>query len=403
MPRQKKLPPGMRLRGDVYHAQFRHNGKMICKSLGGDFETAKLLLADLRSRSYREEAGLLDNNYPLAELEKRWFRWLKQTKRPGTVTRYGQNMANIRAGIPVRTVGQVTPDLVYQHRSRRLMDDSDPSVRTVNMEVGALSTMFTWGVTNKLIGSNPIASVEPLANDTPKKQRRSLTAEEVERIWEHSPPHLTNVWRMFATSGIREDELANMVFEDVDHDRQTVVVHSGTAKNHKSREIPLDETMLATIRQLEGEAPDRKPVKGRTRPGKLSTRHVFVTGADTPWLVNGNLLRAFYAVCERAGIEGAHRNGTVDIHALRGTFATLALENGARPKDVQEILGHSTLEMTMKIYAKSTDRGKRQAVDALPFATTEAPAHIVSMEGDGRRVAKVIGDSRQIKKALQNK
>ena len=71
--------------------------------------------------------------------------------------------------------------------------------------------------------------------------------------------------------------------------------------------------------------------------------------------LRNNLLARFYAVCRRAGIHDAEPGGSVDIHALRVTFTTLSLEHGAKPKAVQEILGHSTLAMTMSVYAKATD------------------------------------------------
>lgn len=100
--------------------------------------------------------------------------------------------------------------------------------------------------------------------------------------------------------------------------------------------------------------------------------------ANTP--LRNNLLTRFYAVCKRAGIDDAVPGGAVDIHSLRVTCATLMLQNGANPKDVQAILGHSTLTLTMKVYARATEHGKRSAVNALPFASTTAPAHIVSVQ-----------------------
>ena len=59
---------------------------------------------------------------------------------------------------------------------------------------------------------------------------------------------------------------------------------------------------------------------------------------------------------------------------------TLAIDNGASPKAIQAILGHSTLAMTMGIYAKATDRGKREAVNSLPFATATAPSHVFELK-----------------------
>ena len=58
----------------------------------------------------------------------------------------------------------------------------------------------------------------------------------------------------------------------------------------------------------------------------------------------------------------------MDIHSLRVSFTSLAIANGADPKSVQDILGHSTVELTMRVYAKAMDTMKRRAVAALPFA-----------------------------------
>ncbi|HJB29107.1 MAG TPA: tyrosine-type recombinase/integrase [Candidatus Blautia faecavium] len=39
------------------------------------------------------------------------------------------------------------------------------------------------------------------------------------------------------------------------------------------------------------------------------------------------------------------------FHELRHTFATRGLENGIPPKVMQELLGHTSITMTMDIYS----------------------------------------------------
>jgi site-specific recombinase XerD len=63
---------------------------------------------------------------------------------------------------------------------------------------------------------------------------------------------------------------------------------------------------------------------------------------------------------------------------FRLAFTTLCLEGRATPKVVQSMLGQAALDMTMRVYAKATDRSMRDAINALPFATATAPA----AEGD---------------------
>ncbi|MBW8034770.1 MAG: tyrosine-type recombinase/integrase [Planctomycetes bacterium] len=43
----------------------------------------------------------------------------------------------------------------------------------------------------------------------------------------------------------------------------------------------------------------------------------------------------------------------IDFHSLRTTYITLLLENGANPKEAQELARHSTLSLTMNTYART--------------------------------------------------
>ena len=54
-------------------------------------------------------------------------------------------------------------------------------------------------------------------------------------------------------------------------------------------------------------------------------------------------------------LEGFH------FHLLRHTYTTNLLLNGAKPKDVQELLGHSDVSTTMNVYAHATRESKRNA------------------------------------------
>jgi hypothetical protein len=60
------------------------------------------------------------------------------------------------------------------------------------------------------------------------------------------------------------------------------------------------------------------------------------------------------------------------------------LQQPASPKAVQTILGHATLDMTMRVYAKATDRSMRDAINALPFATATAPDHVLTIADNGQ-------------------
>jgi integrase len=65
---------------------------------------------------------------------------------------------------------------------------------------------------------------------------------------------------------------------------------------------------------------------------------------------------AFKAACRRAGIKG------VRLHDLRHTAASKMIEAGADLVTVSKILGHASIQMTMR-YAHPTPENMRCAVD----------------------------------------
>lgn len=50
------------------------------------------------------------------------------------------------------------------------------------------------------------------------------------------------------------------------------------------------------------------------------------------------------------------------FHALRHTFATVAVESGADIKNVSELMGHGNVQITLNRYVHGTLNGKRRAI-----------------------------------------
>ena len=69
----------------------------------------------------------------------------------------------------------------------------------------------------------------------------------------------------------------------------------------------------------------------------------------------------------RAGVRAQVPVGAL-VHALRHTFATNALEAGADVVELQELLGHASLETTRR-YLSATAQGLRHVVQAHPGHT----------------------------------
>jgi integrase len=122
----------------------------------------------------------------------------------------------------------------------------------------------------------------------------------------------------------------------------------GTPKNGRSREVPLSDQALAALkshRHLRGE---------------------LVFCGETGRLLNrGECKWPLWRACQKAGLR------RVGWHALRHTFASHLAMRGVPLKAVQELLGHSTMDMTMR-YAHLSPDVRRDSVRLLDGQGTYA-------------------------------
>lgn len=84
---------------------------------------------------------------------------------------------------------------------------------------------------------------------------------------------------------------------------------------------------------------------------------VFTTEAGVPAHFTV-VLKRFQRICKNAGLPGTTR-----LHDLRHTFATVLIERGVHIKTVSELLGHSSVEITLRIYGHVTPRMHQGAIE----------------------------------------
>ena len=81
----------------------------------------------------------------------------------------------------------------------------------------------------------------------------------------------------------------------------------------------------------------------------------------------GGILCSDYAdkdikkICSKAGIT------PFTVHAFRDTFAIRAIESGMNPKTLQELLGHSSYELTMSLYVHVMPSTKQAEMSRIRF------------------------------------
>ena len=339
------------------------------------------MLTDLRLKVYRESKGDVDDDMLISDIATEWFRSISQSNAASTVERYRCSIVNVQRLLKVKRVSRLSIELMEHFREVRLTEmvprkEHTVSPSTVNKDVAALSNMLNWAVERGKISSNPIAKLKKLREF--QKEERALKASETQLIFENSTLFWRRIWYAYFTTGLRKMELANLLFSDVDWESREIIVRATLTKNSTSRRIPIDEVLFEILLTQKAEAAQRKP---RQRGGKdtnerirkrFSKDHVFVNTCNTP--IGNNVYREFIRVCKNCGIEtktcDAEGNviEVVTLHSTRHSFATDLISNGADPRTVQALMGHKTLDMTMRIYAKVNPARQQEAIKKLNFS-----------------------------------
>ena len=139
---------------------------------------------------------------------------------------------------------------------------------------------------------------------------------------------------LYAT-GIRREELANIKLGDLDLKMGLITV---IGKGNKVRAVPVGERTVEDLKRYlavrEQFASEKETIKGTMSPALLLNRY------GKPLTV-----RSIDRLVKKYG-----RGEGLDLtpHALRHSFATHLLENGADLMLIKEILGHSSLSTTQK-------------------------------------------------------
>ena len=148
---------------------------------------------------------------------------------------------------------------------------------------------------------------------------------------------------MFAIyTGLRQGEELDLQWPQVDLFRKTMTILE--QKNEGKDTLPLNNKAWEVL-------------KSRAKVRHLNTDLVFCTAKGTRMSAR-NLLRAFYAATERAGLKGLR------WHDLRHTFATRLVQEGTDIYTVQRLGRWKDISM-VKRYAHHSPESLRSGIGAL--------------------------------------
>jgi integrase len=224
-----------------------------------------------------------------------------------------------------------------------LRQEKELEPRTVwNKFANVMSFLKAQGVRD-LVGKNDwpkFTEDEPEVYEQEDLDPFFAACDEEERLW----------FKFFLQTGMREQEVMHVSWPDINLARGIVTVrykpeYGFSPKAYKGREIPIPDTLVERL---------------KTRKAKSDTKCglVFPTSGCKPKL---NFLDDLKAVAERARLD----KGNFWLHKFRATFATWALWKGVDLSTVQQWLGRSDIESTMRYLKPSGSQATRAKVNEI--------------------------------------
>ncbi len=270
----------------------------------------------------------------------------------------------------------------YQNhlRQKRIPGDKIRATATVNREISCLRHLFSKAVEWDLIEGSPFRRGRSLILKENNSRLRYLSADEISKLLASCPVHLRNIVICALNTGMRRGEILDLKWSQI----RDGFIYLHKTKTDEPRQIPVNETLEAVFHEIR-------------KSQQIGSEHVFIYSLKNkrkeapapqglkvinPIVGNGvkEVKRSFSTALKKAGIENFR------FHDLRHTFASHMVMRGASLKEVQELLGHKTMTMTLR-YAHLGEEQKKKAVNLLngltamsqnvtkcDFLASEAPA-----------------------------
>lgn len=330
------------LRGKSWYYEFQCRGIRYVKALGLITKTqAKREEAAARAKAL---AGTLEVKTPASSPRFRTFAaeflaWYAAHRRPNSTKRYRTALQALLPFFGAERLDAIVPLMVERYKRQRHSQGVAPA--TINLELLCLSALYTcalqWGKATR----SPLTQVRRYRVDA--RPLRVLHPDEEHALLAVCPPPLRLLALAALHTGLRKGELLTLTWRQVDLRHRLVTVEAETAKGHRTRAVPLSQTLTAALQPHQG----------------AHDAAVFLNTKGRPYR---HIERVFQMAVIRAGIP------YLRFHDLRHTFASRLVQAGVHLRTVQDLLGHRSIVHTQR-YAHLSPEQTRQAVaifDQLP-------------------------------------
>jgi len=270
----------------------------------------------------------------------------EQRASPETLRSYASDLRQLHQFLLSRRLvsspvdpGSLSSDTVRAYL--QWLDQEGGKPASLARKLAAIRSFYRYLMRRRLVSRNPVDGMR-----TPKQPKllpRVLTKDDADALMNFPAGQTVGALRdraLLETLYSTGARVAELVALDIDDVRESEGLVRLQGKGSKERIVPIGEVALDAIRRYRQSLPPRfihvsQGVFRNRRGGRLTSRSV-----------------ARIVTKYSSRLAG----GAVSPHALRHSFATHLLDEGADLRSIQEMLGHASLSTTQRYTHVATDQ-----------------------------------------------
>lgn len=218
----------------------------------------------------------------------------------------------------------------------------------------SLRSIFNAVHENGLIACSPVSSMlKPTGKTTQEKE--TLTAKESQILLEKVQNTRARTFLLTALhTGMRRGEILGLQWKDIDFQEKIIHVQHNAVVSENETTVSEGLKTKAAKRNL----PLSEELDAWLSERKKTSHSQYVIAMENHKPLTKSSYRSMWWLIERE-LPDTH----ITAHILRHTYITRLFEAGLDIKEIQYLAGHSTMDMTLKVYTHY-DRRSREAQTA---------------------------------------
>lgn len=226
--------------------------------------------------------------------------------------------------------------------------------------------IFSDAVELGLITTNPMNAITPPLSAKPKNFIRALTIEEEVRLIEalkdfrsiYIPQMLISLY-----TGMRCGEINALTLSDINLRYGYINVDKTVTDDGESKNVlSLGAKTPAGNRQIPLNSMVRPIIEEAVRNHNKDIHEYLFSNRSGGLVCAANVNSIFRNMIEKYNVIDPSIEGRVTFHSLRHTYATRCIESGMDLMVLKNLMGHSTIDMTLDVYSDVFDRYEKDNI-----------------------------------------